>query len=399
MSAVVTVFGLAPRYIGGSENYARELSLQLRELGWKSVICFLTEPPADVRKYLDLPNTTIEVLPGADDARPSLATLKRLAKILRRHRAKILHLHLVGFVGPYPWLARVLGVRKVFFTNHMSQPEGYTPRRAPLWKRLLVRAINWPMTGVICVSNYNFRCLSALDVLPTSRLKNIYNGVDFSRVSDEPQPRAEAFRAKYQIPAARKVIAQVSWIIPEKGVQDLLAAAHIVLAEDPNVHFVLVGEGAARESFMSQAETLGMAGNFTWTGLIQDPFAEGLYDAADIVCQPSRWGEAFGQVIAEAMACRKPVIGTTVGGIPEVIEDEVSGFLIAKGDSQALASRIIQLLKTPELRLRMGRAGESISRAKFDLREKVTELVQLYSPEKFSPSEVTVKPSEVNRSA
>jgi hypothetical protein len=183
MSAVVTVFGLAPRYIGGSENYARELSLQLREFGWNSVICFLTEPPADVRKYLDLPNTTIEVLPGVDNARPSLSTIKKLATILRTHRAKILHLHLVGFVGPYPWIARLLGVRKVFFTNHMSQPEGYEPRQAPLWKRLLIRAINWPMSGVICVSKYNLKCLSALDVLPVSRLKCIYNGVDLSRVS------------------------------------------------------------------------------------------------------------------------------------------------------------------------------------------------------------------------
>jgi len=399
MSAVVTVFGLAPRYIGGSENYARELSLQLREFGWKSVICFLTEPPPDVRKYLDLPNITIEVLAGADDTRPGLSTLKKLATILRTHRAKILHLHLVGFVGPYPWLARVLGVRKVFFTNHMSQPEGYEPRRAPLWKRVVIRAINWPMSGVVCVSKYNFKCLSALDVLPESRLKCIYNGVDFSRVSEEPQQRALAFRTKYQIPADRKIIAQVSWIIPEKGVQDSLDAARIVLAEDPNVHFVFVGEGGSREVFMAQAETLGVADHITWTGLIQDPFAEGLYDAADIVCQPSRWGEAFGQVIAEAMACRKPVVGTTVGGIPEVIEDEVSGFLIGKGDSQALATKILQLLRAPELRLQMGRAGESISRARFDLREKVSELVQLYSPENFSPSEVTVKPSEVNRSA
>ena len=399
MSAVVTVFGLAPRYIGGSENYARELSLQLREFGWSSVICFLTEPPADVRKYLDLPNTTIEVLPGVDNARPSLSTIKKLATILRVHRAKILHLHLVGFVGPYPWIARLLGVRKVFFTNHMSQPEGYEPRKAPLWKRLLIRAINWPMSGVICVSKYNFKCLSALDVLPVSRLKCIYNGVDFSRVSEEPRQRASAFRAKYEIPSDRKIIVQVSWIIPEKGVQDLLDAAKTVLAEDRQAHFVLVGEGASRESFMSRAETLGIADHITWTGLVQDPFAEGLYDAADIVCQPSRWGEAFGQVIAEAMACRKPVIGTTVGGIPEVIEDEVSGFLIAKGDVQTLATRILLLLKTPELRLRMGRAGESISRAKFDLREKVMELVELYSPASFSPTEVIVKPSEVNRSA
>jgi glycosyltransferase involved in cell wall biosynthesis len=167
-------------------------------------------------------------------------------------------------------------------------------------------------------------------------------------------------------------------MIPEKGIPDLLAAARIVLAEDPNVHFVFVGEGADRESFMTQAANLGIADHVTWTGLVQDPFAEGVYAAADILCQPSRWEEAFGQVISEAMAFRKPVVGTSVGGIPEVVEDAVSGFLVGRGDQHALADRILLLLRTPELRSRMGAAGEAICRTKFDLRKNVSAVVQLY---------------------
>jgi glycosyltransferase involved in cell wall biosynthesis len=381
MPAVVTVFGLAPRYIGGSENYARELSLQLAEHGWQSVLCFLSEPPPDVVRYLDLPNITIEVLEDTDVPRPTLSTIKRLSAILRKHHAKILHLHLVGFVGPYPWVARLAGVKRVFFTNHMSQVEGYDPSRAPLWKRVAVRAINWPMSSVVCVSDYNRRCLAALDVLPAARITRIYNGVDFSRVNGQSHTRASAFRMKHHIPDNRKIVVQVSWIIPEKGVPDLLAAATIVLAQDPNVHFVFVGEGAARESFMTLAADLGISDRVTWTGLVQDPFAEGVYAAADILCQPSRWEEAFGQVISEAMACRKPVIGTSVGGIPEVVEDEVSGFLLPKGDHRALAEKILLLLDTPELRSRMGAAGEAICRDKFDLRKNVREMVELYFQE------------------
>src|SRR5262245_18493866 len=176
MSSVVTVFGLAPRYIGGSENYARELSLQLAEQGWRSVLCFLTPPPGEVRRYLDLPNVTIEVLENAD-AKPKVATISRLSQILKTHDARILHLHLVGFVGLYPWVARLRSVQRVFFTHHMSHPEGYVPKRAPFWKRQLVRAINWPMTNVICVSEYNKDCIAALDLLPPDRFKRIYNGV------------------------------------------------------------------------------------------------------------------------------------------------------------------------------------------------------------------------------
>ena len=82
MAAVVTVFGLAPRYIGGSENYARELSLQLAARGWNSVLCFLTPPPEEVRRYLDLPNVAIEVLEDADLPQPKLATIKTSERLL-----------------------------------------------------------------------------------------------------------------------------------------------------------------------------------------------------------------------------------------------------------------------------------------------------------------------------
>jgi glycosyltransferase involved in cell wall biosynthesis len=378
MTTVVTVFGLASRYIGGSENYARELSLQLDAHGWRSVICFLVPPPAEVLRYLDLPNVSIEVLEDADSPRPKLATLRKLSKILSVHQATILHLHLVGFVGFYPWLARLRSVKKVFFTHHMSHPEGYAPQRAPLWKRLIVRTINYPMTNVICVSDYNRQCIAALDVLPAARFKRIYNAVDFGRVSQVSPEQRAAFRLRYGIPAERVVIVQVSWIIAEKGVGDLLEAARLLIARNKNVHFVLVGEGDEREGFMKLAEKLGVGENVTWTGLIRDPFAEGVYEAADIVCQASRWEEAFGQVISEAMACGKPVIGTRVGGIPEVIDDGISGFLVSRGDVHSLAERIEQLVVDKALRLKMGQAGYSISSSKFNLEENVRQLVELY---------------------
>lgn len=378
MTAVVTVFGLAPRYIGGSENYARELSLQLARDSWRSVLCFLTPPPDDVRRYLDLPNVSVEVLKNSDAWYPKLSTLRDLSKILRTHRPRILHLHLVGFVGVYPWLSRLHSVERVFFTNHGSHPESYVPERAPFWKRQLVRAIDWPMSKVICVSDFNYQCIMSLDILPAKRFARIYNGVDFSRVSNGASGRAGEFRRRHGIPPERVVITQVSWIIPEKGISDLLEAAHLVVEKNPNVHFVLVGEGSHRELFTKQAEELGLDGHITWTGLVQDPFAEGVYDAADIVCQASRWQEAFGQVIAEAMAFSKPVVGTRTGGIPEVIEDGVSGFLVPRRDVEAMAGRILQLVEDSELRRKMGGAGRSISQTKFNLEKNVRQLVQLY---------------------
>jgi glycosyltransferase involved in cell wall biosynthesis len=375
MKTVISVLGLWPRYIGGSEIYLRELSRQLNEISWRSVICFERDPSPEVRQYLSAPNTTIEVLENAQT--PDVSALKNFARIMRAHRPEILHLHLVGFLGFYPWLARLISAKRVFFTDHGSRPEDYVPARAPFWKRQAVRMINQPLTKVISVSDFNRSCMRTMDLLPSDRFSRVYNAVDFSRISNGSD-RGSAFRRKHGIPADATVVLQVSWIIPAKGIGDLLEAARLVVARNDHVHFVIVGEGDDRPKFMKQAEEMGLSKNITWTGLVDDPFAEGVYDAADIVCQASRWQEAFGQVIAEAMACSKPVVATRVGGIPEVIDDQTSGFLIDKGDSKALADRILQLAGDRDLRRRMGQAGSAIAREKFELQDMVREVIRLY---------------------
>ena len=215
MPTIVSVFGVAPLRIGGTETFARELSLQLHERGWKSVLCFLCEPADEVRRFLDVPNISFEVLASPPDG--SWKSLKNLAKILRRHRPDIVHLHYSGFLSLYPWLARVLSTKKVFFTDHHSRPSGYVPLRASIWKRAVARLINCPLAKVISVSNYGYRCMTSLELLPQNRFEMIYNGVDLSRVARDPQ-RAIEFRERYSIPPERAVVAQISWIIPEKGI-------------------------------------------------------------------------------------------------------------------------------------------------------------------------------------
>src|SRR5204863_3475567 len=125
----------------------REVSRQLGERGWQSVLCFLKEPPAPVRTYLELPNVRIEVIEDSWQAR--LRAVSSMARILRKYRPEILHLHFTGFIGPYPWLAKLCGVKQVFFTDHSSHPEGHVISRAPLWKRLVARVINWPLTRIV----------------------------------------------------------------------------------------------------------------------------------------------------------------------------------------------------------------------------------------------------------
>jgi glycosyltransferase involved in cell wall biosynthesis len=375
MPTLVSVFEVEPLRIGGTECFARELSSQLAERGWTSVLCFQSEPNDEVRRFLDLPNVSIKVYAGPTDS--TFKAGKGIARITRAYRPEILHLHYVSFINPYSWIARFQSVKQIFFTDHHSRPSGYIPTRAPLWKRALGRVVNEPLTKVICVSRFGHLCMSSFGSLPRDRFQLIYNGVDLSRVRSDPQ-RAMDFRRRYSIPADRSIVTQVSWIIPEKGILDFLETAQLVCRQNRKVQFVIVGEGDYRQEYMRRGVEMGIADHVTWTGLVEDPFGEGVFEAADVVCQFSRWEEVFGWMIAEAMAHGKPMVATRVGGIPEIVRDNESGYLVDRGDIQTMAEKILTLLNDPLLREQMGTKGKNIVREKFSLRNNVSRLIASY---------------------
>ena len=369
---IVSVYGFEPFRIGGGETFIRELSILLGRRGWKNVVCFLSEPTPQVREFLSLPNVTIEVIPNVWQLK--WQPTRDLARILRRYRPEILHLQFTGFVSPYPWLARLCSVKRVLFTDQASKPEGFLPRRASLFKRIATRIINWPLDRVTCISDYVLRCWITLDVLQSERFTRIYNHVDFTRC----QPDGSAFRKTLSIPDSRQIIVQVSWMIPDKGFDDLLAAARLVILRNPEAYFVMVGEGADRQRYIRETAELGLQDHIAWTGILPDPLKMGVFSAADVVCQVSRWEEGFGYVIAEAMASGKPLVGTRVGAIPELVHHGETGFLVDRRDPSAIAERILELLADRDLRCRMGRAGREFAFRNFDANVNIAEFLNLY---------------------
>ena len=355
--------------------FARELSKQLAERGWQSVLCFLSEPKDGVRAFLNLPNVSFESLPNSTNG--NFAARMNLMHLMAKHHPQILHLHYVSFLSLYPWAARLKSVSKVFFTDHHSRPEGYQHSAAPVWKQAAARVIGHPFTKVICVSNYGYQCMTSIGLLPHDRYQMIYNGVDLSRVATDDSA-GQRFRQRFLIPEDRQIVTQVSWMIPEKGISDFLKMARSVASQRRDVQFVLVGEGAYREQYMKNAEALGLGDRITWTGVIDDPFGEGVFHAADVVCQFSRWEEVFGWMIAEAMAHAKPVVATRAGGIPELISDGGSGYLVDRGDTEAMSRHVLELLHDRDLRRRMGEAGRETVGEKFNLQKNVAQLIKSY---------------------
>ena len=352
--------------------FARELSAQLGAAGWRSVLCFLEEPTSDVRAFLALPNVSFEALP---DASHSARAVPALHRILRRQRPDILLLQFTPFLSLYPWLARLDGVRRIFFVDQGSQPEGWANGSAPAWKRWLARVITAPLTAVVSISDFNLRVQRARGLVSPRKTLRIYNATNTARVHDAAL--GQAFRQRHGIPADRIVVAQVSWMIPEKGILDLLDAMRLALPRNPALQLVLAGDGPRRQEYEGRARELGLESYVTWTGLVKDPFREGLFDAADIVCQLSRWEEAFGYVIAEAMVLERPVVATRVGAIPEIVRDGETGLLVDRGDSTAAAEAIVTLAGAADLRRRFGRAARQRVEHEFDVTKNVGELLRV----------------------
>jgi glycosyltransferase involved in cell wall biosynthesis len=377
METVALLLGVQPIRIGGVECFTRELALQLASHGWRLVAIFGGPPTPKVAEFLALPNLSIEVVSSLEFS--NLRSLPAVRRILRKYRPRIFHFLFLDFIGPYPWLAKLHSVDRIFFTAQGSNPSDYLPRRSALWKRIASRLINFPLDRAFCVSDYVRQCLVTQNLLPARRFQRIYNAIPLPTLHPQQDAAAAAsFRSRFHIPPGRQLVVQVSWIIPEKGIADLIDAAKIVLHRHPRVHFAFVGSGDSIEHFRARVAELGIADSVTFTGLLENPMSEGVFPAADVFCLASRWQEAFGWVIAEAMSFRKPVVATRVGGIVEIIRHGETGFLVPPQDPAALAEAILQLLDHPR-RLEMGEAARRDVEQRFDLRHTVRELIEAYA--------------------
>src|SRR6516164_9713459 len=203
---VLSLFDIEPFRIGGVEMFARELSSQLAERSWKSVLCFSRPPAEAVRLYLEGPNVAIELL--FTPSRFAWQPVRNFSRLLRRYRPQIVHLQFTPFLSPYPWLARLGSVKQVYFTDHWSRPAPYVARHAGFWKRVVSNSINLPMTAVIAVSDFNRRCLTTTGLIPSERVRTIYDAVDLFHANADGQAGA-AFRRKHSIPLEFPLVVQV----------------------------------------------------------------------------------------------------------------------------------------------------------------------------------------------
>lgn len=368
---LLLVMGMAPQNIGGMLIITRRICTQLCRRGWNTVVAWEGPMAPAVETYFSgIEGLRFEILPRQEGFR--WEHIRGLRRLLVRHRPDQFVYAFNGILRLFPWIARLTGVRRIIYYDHSSHTIGYTPRRWSFPKRLLGRLLCGPISKVTSVSGYPARCLEIRGFYPAEKIAVVYNGVEMRPVA---RAEGDAFRRRFGIPGDRFLVVQVSWLVPEKGVDVLLQAAAQVLAVAPNGHFAVVGDGPCRPQYEALARQLGISDRVTFTGTVLRPAAEGVFAAADVCCQLSQWEEACPLVVQEAMAAGRPMVASSVGGIPELVAEGETGFLVDRTRPAEAAQRILELLRDPVRSAAMGEAGRQRARRLFDLERNVDRLL------------------------
>ena len=222
--------------------------------------------------------------------------------------------------------------------------------------RLILR---W-MDAVVCVSQAQAERVRNAQV-PEQKIAVIRNAIAAEAFADPNPAYGDLLRAFFKRPP-RRIVGAAGRLSPEKGFDQLVEAAALVLPQDPDIGFVHFGDGPLREAIGRHIAARGLRERFILAGFRADlgQFLPHL----DLMVLPS-FTEGLPVVLLEAYAAGVPCVATAVGGTPEVIEDGKTGYLVPSGDPPALARRIGDILHDEPTRLAMGRHGRQRMRDHF----------------------------------
>jgi glycosyltransferase involved in cell wall biosynthesis len=300
-----------------------------------------------------------------------------VSRVIKRFDLDVIHAHFAYPEGLVGLIAKRMTGKPLVVTVHgydiLTEPSvNYGIRLDKIFEAIVCNVLN-AADIVIAASKATYDEASRI-VHDHSKVNLIYNGVDTNRFS--PLIDGSFVREALHIGGTPVIFALRSHE-PKYGLEYLIKAASLVQKELKDVCFIIGGDGSLRKSFETLVDELGLTETLIFTGKISQQEAPYYYAMSDIVVVPSLQ-EAFGLVVSEAMASGKPVIGTDVGGIPDQIIDGYTGFLVKPKDPEAIANKILALVRNKKEALRMGENGRKIAEAKFSLSEKAIKIERLY---------------------
>jgi glycosyltransferase involved in cell wall biosynthesis len=291
--------------------------------------------------------------------------LLRLARLLRRERADVLHTHTLAAANA---LARAAGqLARVPVVSHLHIANHFRPATRALLAGL-DNATARLAAALVAVSEDTRRAYEEQGY--PHRIRVVYNGVAAATAD------ANGLREELAIPADAPLVAEVGRLCDVKGQRELIDA----VARIPGARAVLVGAdleqgGAYERTLRHRADELGVTDRVVFAGYRDD--AARVVAAADVLALPS-WTEGLPLVVLEAMALGRPVVATTVGGTPELVLDGETGLLVPPRDVEALTAALKRVLDDGDLRRRLGEAGRRRVAERFSSRAMTRDVLALY---------------------
>lgn len=355
--------------VGGAERGLVDLLPVLAGRGHACEVAVL-HGPLDLRTELSAKGLTTHDL-GLRHRWDMERGIRRLSRLSRRF--DVVHAHLF-FAGVYVGLGpnrRVRPRRVVTFHNlgYTTFPVNSPWRRA---RRAIDRRAMLRMDVRIAVSSAVARHYERNLRLPA--ISVVHNAVPLPDAVDSCT-RA-AVEKRFQ-PTARPTIMAAGRLIAEKGHADLLHAASLLVAAGMDVAVVIAGEGPRRHELNQLVGELGLSTRVSMPGVLDRATLNALTQASSVFVQPSTH-EGFPLAPAEAMAAGRPVVASDVGGIPELIEDGVTGLLVPPRDPTTLASALGRVLADRGLARSLGHAARARICDRFSLDHQADQLLTLY---------------------
>ncbi len=295
-------------------------------------------------------------------------TVVDLIKIIKRDDIKILHCHGYG-ATTFGRLAGFLSNTVVVVQEHMVDKD------IPLYQRIIDRLLA-PLTSKgIAVSNAVNDFMVGPRSLPKNRMAVVYNTIPAQfceKISD--YDKSEAIR-QYNIPKDVPLVGIIGRLDPVKGHDDFLRAASVIFEKHVDVHFIVVGDGELREKLENIVIETGLKNNVHFLGHCDNILP--IISLLDIFVSSSH-SEGLPMAHAEAMAQEKAVVATSVGGVPEIVENMISGILVPAKDHEKLAEAIFRILEDNALKIMLGKNALKRVRENFLVDETVKELSEIY---------------------
>lgn len=318
---------------------------------------------------LNIPFYKIPHLKRSIDPFCDFVALREIKNLIKKRRFHIVHTHTskAGFLGRLA--AKVAGIKIVVHTPHghvfndfFQAP--FSKLKSYLALMLEIQASKW-CDVIIALSTKEENKYKQFGFQPRKFLATIPNGLPSNLI-----PATILETNKYS-----QTIGFLGRLTHEKGIMDLIVAFKEVITNLSDARLLIAGDGPLKTSLVSQVEKLGLSSKVTFLGY-QTELSK-FWDEIALLVLPSR-SEGFGLALLEGMAHRKCIVAAKTGGIPEVVADGITGYIVPSVSPVVLAETIIKLLKDPLLLKKTGEAGFNHLKEHFLLEPKVYQLISLY---------------------